>query len=71
MLQDDVAEAVNEGRFSIFAVTTVDDVIELFTGLKAGAEDGNHTFPAGSFNAQMHDALKQFAEENKHEHKDD
>ena len=28
MLQDDVAEAVNEGRFSIFAVTTIDDVIE-------------------------------------------
>lgn len=71
MLQDDVAEAVNEGRFSIFAVTTVDDVIELFTGMEAGAEDENHAFPTGSFNAQMHDALKQFAEENKHEHKDD
>ena len=71
MLQDDVAEAVNEGRFSILAVTTVDDVIELFTGMEAGTEDENHAFPAGSFNARMHDALKQFAEENKHEHKDD
>ena len=71
MLDDDVVEAVNDGHFSVHAVTTIDDVIELFTAMEAGTEDANHEFPAGSFNALMHDSLKQFAEENKHDHKGD
>ena len=71
MLDDDVVQAVNDGHFTIHAVTTIDDVIELFTGMAAGTEDADHEFPEGSFNALMHDSLKQFAEENKHDHKDD
>ena len=72
MLDEDVVQAVNDGHFTIYAVTTIDDVIELFTGMEAGPEDNDQRqFPAGSFNALMHDSLKQFAEENKHDHKDD
>ncbi len=71
MLDDNVIKAVDAGRFSIHAVTTLDDVIELYTGMKAGQEDDRHEFPAGSFNALVQEALKQFAEENKHDHKDD
>ena len=71
MLDDDIVQAVDDGHFCIHAVTTIDDVIELFTAMEAGIEDANHEFPAGSFNALMHDSLKQFAEENKHDHKDD
>ena len=70
MLDDDIVQAVDDGHFTIHAVTTIDDVIELFTTMVAGTEDANHVFPSGSFNALMHDSLKQFAEENKHEHKD-
>lgn len=71
MLDDDVINAVNDGLFSIHAVTTLDDVIELYTGMKAGQEDDRHEFPAGSFNALVQQSLQQFAEENKHDHKDD
>ena len=71
MLDDDVVQAVHDGQFSIYAVANIDDVIELFTAMDAGKEDDKHEFPAGSFNALMHDSLKQFAEENKHDHKDD
>jgi predicted ATP-dependent protease len=71
MLDDDVVQAVTDGRFAIYAVSTLDDVIELFTGMDSGKEDDKHKFPAGSFNALVQDSLKQFAEENKHDHKDD
>jgi predicted ATP-dependent protease len=40
MLRDDVVEAVREGRFSIHAVRTVDEAVELLTGVPAGAVDG-------------------------------
>ena len=71
MLEEDVVEAVRDGRFDIHTVTTIDDVIKLFTGMEAGTEDKDHEFPAGTFNALVHESLKQFSEEKKHEHKDD
>lgn len=72
MLDADVIQAVHNGHFTIYAVTTIDDVIELFTGMTAGQENDQRQFPAGSFNALMQDSLKKFAEENKHDHhKDD
>jgi predicted ATP-dependent protease len=36
MLRDDVVEAVAAGRFALHAVRTVDEAIELFTGLPSG-----------------------------------
>jgi predicted ATP-dependent protease len=71
MLEEDVVEAVRDGRFDIHTVTTIDDVIKLFTGMEAGTEDKDHEFPAETFNALVHESLKQFSEEKKHEHKDD
>ena len=71
MLDEDVVQAVADGGFSIYAVSTLDDVIGLFTGMDAGSENDEREFPAGSFNACVQESLKQFAEENKHDHKDD
>jgi predicted ATP-dependent protease len=71
MLDDDVVEAVAEGSFSIYAVSTLDDLIELFADMKAGEEDDNHEFPADSFNSRVHASLKQFSEEKKDDHKED
>ena len=42
VLRDDVVAAAAEGRFRIFAVDTVDEGIELLTGLPAGAPDHSH-----------------------------
>jgi predicted ATP-dependent protease len=36
MLRDDVVQAVAAGRFTLHAVSTVDDALELFTGLPGG-----------------------------------
>ncbi len=69
MLDDDVVQAVADGRFTIYAVSTLDELIELFTGMQAGLEDDNHEFPAGSFNARVQTSLKQFSKEKKDDHK--
>ena len=36
MLRDDVVQAVAAGRFAVHAVHTVDEALELFTGLPSG-----------------------------------
>ena len=39
MLRDDVVDAVRAGRFSVHAVGSVDDALELLTGMSAGDPD--------------------------------
>jgi lon-related putative ATP-dependent protease len=53
MLRDDVLEAVRSGRFAIYAVETVNEAIEILTGMRAGTRRASGGFPAGSFNARV------------------
>lgn len=62
MLRHDVVEAVEAGKFHIYAIETVDQGIELLSGLPAGSRDATGAFPAGSFNAAVADKLKSFAD---------
>jgi lon-related putative ATP-dependent protease len=57
MLREDVVQAVREGRFQVFAVSTVDESIEALSGRPAGEREPNGAFPAGSFNAAVERAL--------------
>lgn len=50
MLREDVLAAVDEGRFHIWAVDTVDDGIEILTGIPAGKPDKKGEFPKGTVN---------------------
>jgi lon-related putative ATP-dependent protease len=45
MLDNDVVEAVKEGKFHIYSVKTIEEGIELLTGVPAGTadEEGNYT----------------------------
>lgn len=61
MLRDDVIDAVRAGRFSIYAVSTVDEAIEVLTGMKAGTARRNGRFPRGTFNRRVSDQLTWFA----------
>lgn len=40
VLDDEVENAIKDGKFNLFAVETIDDAIEIFTGRKAGKRQG-------------------------------
>lgn len=61
MLRERVVDAVRQGQFAIFAVETVDEAIEILTGMKAGTRKSNGCFQRGSFNARISDRLTYFA----------
>ncbi len=62
MLRDEVIEAVTEGRFHVWAVSSVDEGIELLTGLPAGERLEDGSWPEGSINARVDKRLLQMAE---------
>ncbi len=62
MLRDEAIEACREGRFFIWAVSRVDQALELLTGVEAGEEDETGRFPEGSFNRKVSDRLDELAE---------
>lgn len=60
MLRADIVQAVEEGRFSIYAIDTVDDGIEILTGKKAGERDRRGNYPKGSVNYMVEENLRQY-----------
>jgi lon-related putative ATP-dependent protease len=62
MLRHDVVQAVREDRFRIYAVSTIDEGIELLTGMPAGARGDDGRFPADSINGRVERRLSAFAD---------
>jgi predicted ATP-dependent protease len=62
MLRQDVVEAVRKGQFRIYAVETIDQGIEILTGVPAGERDDTAKFPPGSVNARVEARLIEMAE---------
>ncbi len=60
MLREDVVEAVENGQFHIYAIDTVDDGIELLTGVPAGKPDKRGRFPKGTVNYQVQQCLDEY-----------
>ena len=61
MLRDDVVEAVQAGRFAVWAVADADEAVELLTGLPAGQPAADGSMPAGTVNARAVDGLRKLA----------
>ena len=61
MLREDVVEAAREGLFQVHAVATVDQAIELLTGVAAGSADFGAAGPQHSVNARVAQRLREFA----------
>lgn len=53
MLHRQVREAVAQGQFHIYAVSHVEEAMELLTGLTPGIQDSQGMFSPGSFNHQI------------------
>ena len=60
-LNDEVVKAVKDGLFHVYAVSTIDEGIELLTGVPAGKKDKNGKFPAGTINYVAYEKLKKYA----------
>ena len=67
-LSDEVIEAVKKGDFHIYAISTIEEGIELLTGVPAGKKDASGHFPAGSINYLVYEKLKKYAEISKNNH---
>jgi predicted ATP-dependent protease len=61
MLSKQVGDAVRTGRFHVWSATTVDDGIELLTGLTAGQRGPDGPFPEGTLHARVEEHLERWA----------
>jgi lon-related putative ATP-dependent protease len=57
MLKEEVVQAVRDEQFHIHAVGTVDEGLEILCGRPAGARGPDGTFPEGTVNAAVEQAL--------------
>ena len=60
-LSDEVIEAVKKGLFHVYAISTIEEGIEVLTGVAAGRKDKNGKFPAGTVNYLVYEKLKKYA----------
>ncbi len=57
MLEERVVEAVAAGKFRLFTVDTIDEVVEIVTGVAAGTLGGDGHWPKDSVNGRCADHL--------------
>jgi lon-related putative ATP-dependent protease len=62
MLRDEVVDAVKDGKFHIYPVSTIDEGIEILTGIKAGEQDDKGNYPRDTVNNAVHSKIKELAE---------
>ena len=60
-LSDEVVDAVKNKLFHIYAISTIDEGIEILTGVPAGKKDKYGNFPAGTVNYLAYEKLKKYA----------
>ena len=60
-LSDEVVDAVKQGLFHIYTISTIEQGIEILTGVPAGRKDETSRFPAGSVNCLAYAKLKKYA----------
>ncbi len=75
MLKKEVVDAVRNGKFSIFAISRVEEGLELFTGMPAGELRDDGTWPEGSINhlvmKRLEEISKAYKEKEKKEEQKD
>ena len=62
MLREEVLEAMAEGRFHVYAAATVDEAVELLTGMPLGERDAEGRFAEGALGALVAQRLEAMAE---------
>jgi predicted ATP-dependent protease len=62
MLKEEIIEAAESGKFRIYPVKTIDEGIEVLTGVKAGEKGPDGSFEEGSINYRVDNRLREMAE---------
>ncbi len=61
ILRHEVVTAIEEGRFHLYPVASVDEALALLSGLPAGERGEDGYYPEGSFNHAVENRLAEFA----------
>ena len=61
MLNEEVCEAVKEGKFHIYPVKTIEEGIEILTGMEAGQKDENGSYPKESIFNKVQEKIQKYA----------
>ncbi len=61
MLREDVVAAVKRGEFHVWGVKTIDQGIEILTGVPAGELGADGCFPQDTVNYRVDQRLKEFS----------
>jgi lon-related putative ATP-dependent protease len=70
MLKKEVVEAVKAGTFRVSAVKTVDEALEILTGVPAGERKTDGSYPEGTLNFLVDKKLKEMSKKLKAEDKE-
>ncbi len=62
MLREDIVKSCADGKFSVRAVTTIDQGLEILMGRAAGERNKVGKFPEGSINRLVEERLRAFAD---------
>jgi lon-related putative ATP-dependent protease len=62
MLKEEILDAVKEGKFHIYAVSTIDQGIEILTGINAGARRKDGAFEKETVNERVDKRLREMAQ---------
>ncbi len=62
MLKEEVIEAVKQGKFHIWSVKTIDEGIEVLTGIKAGQRLEDGSFQKGTVHDRVDKRLRELAQ---------
>ena len=62
MLKDEVIEAVEAGKFHVYGVSTIDEGIEILTGMPAGVQQEDGAYPEGTVHHLVELRLKDMAD---------
>ena len=62
MLREEVVEAVRQGQFHIYSARTIDEGIEVLTGVSAGKKRKDGAYPRSTINYLVDKRLREMAE---------